>query len=261
MERPIQVTVENGIARVFLDRPAGYNAFDRDTITELAERMTACTCDDEVKGVLLSGRGKAFCAGGDLKWVASREAGPGDTLYLLARAFHAVIYEIRRMKKPVVAAINGIAAGGGFSMALACDFRVMERSAVLRQAYTSSGLCIDGGGTFTLPRLVGHARALEIAAFDAPITAEKALAWGLVTEVVEDGQSVSAGLRMLERLGQGSLHSFGWVKGLLTDSFETPLETVLERERLGLAACSGHPDGREGIAAFVGKRRAIFGKK
>ena len=91
------------------------------------------------------------------------------------------------MNKPVVAAINGVAAGGGFSLALACDFRVMEKSAVLRQAYTSNGLCIDGGGTFTLPRLVGYARALEIAAFDEPISSDQALSCGLVTKVVEDG--------------------------------------------------------------------------
>jgi 2-(1,2-epoxy-1,2-dihydrophenyl)acetyl-CoA isomerase len=122
--------------------------------------------------------------------VTSFPQGPAGAFHLLAARFHLAVLEIRRMAKPVVAAVNGVAAGGGFSLALACDFRVMAESAVLRQAYTSSGLSIDGGGTFTLPRLVGCARALEIVAFDAPIPAQQAAAWGLATKVVADGAAV-----------------------------------------------------------------------
>jgi len=162
------------------------------------------------------------------------------------------------MGKPVVAAINGIAAGGGFSLALACDFRVMAESAVLRQAYTSSGLSIDGGGTFALPRLVGLARALEIAAFDQPISSSKALEWGLVTRVVPDDKVIEESLSMLEGLAKSALHSFAWSKRLLTESFNHTLETQLELERQGISDCARHPNGQEGIKAFVEKRKPVF---
>jgi 2-(1,2-epoxy-1,2-dihydrophenyl)acetyl-CoA isomerase len=163
------------------------------------------------------------------------------------------------MKKPVVAAVNGVAAGGGFSLALACDFRVMEKSAVLRQAYTSNGLCIDGGGTFTLPRLVGYARALEIAAFDEPISAEQALSWGLVTKVVEAGQARVEATAMAHLLARRSLNSYAWSKKLITDAFNTSFESQLELERAALEACADHPDGREGLAAFSEKRKPKYG--
>jgi 2-(1,2-epoxy-1,2-dihydrophenyl)acetyl-CoA isomerase len=164
------------------------------------------------------------------------------------------------MPKPVLAAINGLAAGGGFSMALACDFRVMETSAVIRQAYTSNGLSIDGGGTFTMPRLVGLARAMEIAAFDPPIDAEKAYSWGLVTEVVENGESVKRATELLEEMKKGSLSSFAATKKLLNDSFNTALEAHLEKERDLLAWCADQPNAREGIAAFLEKRKPVFNR-
>ena len=159
----------------------------------------------------------------------------------------------------MLAAVNGVAAGGGFSLALACDFRVMEKSAVLRQAYTSNGLCIDGGGTFTLPRLVGYARALEIAAFDEPISADQALSWGLVTKVVEDGQALVEATAMAQLLARRALNSFAWSKKLITDAFNTSFESQLELERTALEACADHPDGREGLAAFSEKRKPKYG--
>jgi len=162
------------------------------------------------------------------------------------------------MPKPVVAAINGLAAGGGFSLALGCDFRVMEAQAVLRQAYTSNGLSIDGGGTFSLPRLVGFARALEIAVFDGAIEAKKALDWGLVTEIAEQGGSVKRAILMVKEISERSLPSFAASKRLLTDSFDTPLEAQLEKERRALALCAATSEGREGVTAFVEKRRPVF---
>ena len=162
------------------------------------------------------------------------------------------------MEKPVIAAINGIAAGGGFSLALACDFRVMAQSAALRQAYTSSGLSIDGGGSFALPRLVGLARAMEIMAFDHMISSTQALEWGLVTKVVPDDEVLSEALAMLHTLTQGALHSFAWSKKLMTDSFNNALETQLEMERQGISDCAAHPNGQEGIRAFLEKRKPTF---
>ena len=261
MSHPITMTQDDGIAKLMLDRPKVFNAFDHDMVEHFARHVVMLAVDDNVRGVVISGKGKAFCAGGDLRWVSEFRLGASVAFHKLAASFHQAILEIRRMPKPVIAAINGIAAGGGFSLALACDFRVMDKSAVLRQAYTSNGLCIDGGGTFMLPRLVGLARALEIVAFDKPISSAQALAWGLATKVVEDGRSVEEAVEMAHKLADGSLNSFGWSKQLLTDSFNTAFEAQIERERAGLCSCATHPDGGEGLQAFVEKRKPVFGVK
>jgi len=261
MSENVIVKSEGAVAVVTLNRPKSFNAFDFETVELLANNLVTLAMDDTVRAVVICGEGKAFCAGGDLKWALGFPGGPPAAFHELAGRFHLAVLEIRRMKKPVIAAINGIAAGAGFSIALASDFRVMAKSAVLRQAYTSSGLCMDGGGTFTLPRLVGPARALEIAAFDKPISSERALEWGLVNKVVEDGKALEEALNRANELAKGSLHSFGLSKQLLTDSFDTSFETQLERERDGLSICAAHPDGREGMLAFTEKRKPQFGKK
>jgi len=258
MEEPVRVMKNGKVARVFLNRPQTFNAFDLDMIQRFSDCLITLSADDTVGAIVISGEGKAFCAGGDLRWAFRFSSGPAAGFHELAARFHQAILEIRRMKKPVIAAVNGIAAGGGFSLALACDFRVMGRSAIFRQAYTSNGLCIDGGGTFMLPRLVGLARALEIAAFDYPISSDQALAWGLVTKIVEDGNALEEGVRMAHELVKGSIHSFGWSKQLFTDSFHTPFETQLERERAGLESCAAYPDGKEGLLAFTEKRSPRF---
>ena len=261
MSELIDVELKEHIAVVALNRPDAYNSFNYELVSQLANRLTTLAGDNGVRGVVITGRGKAFCAGGDLKWALEYPTGPGAAFHTLASQFHLAVLEIRRMKKPVVAAINGVAAGGGFSLALACDFRVMDQSAALNQAYTSAGLCIDGGGTFTLPRLVGFARALEIAAFDKPIPSEQAFQWGLVTKVVADGQALSEATAMAQDLARRSLNSFAWAKKLITDSFNTSFENQLEIERAALEACALHPDGQEGLTAFSEKRKPEFSKK
>jgi 2-(1,2-epoxy-1,2-dihydrophenyl)acetyl-CoA isomerase len=258
MSEVVKVEKTGAITRLVLNRPAAYNALDAEMVEALAERLTALTGDARVRGVVITGAGKAFCSGGDLRWVTAHPQGASGAFHALAARFHLAVLEIRRMAKPVVAAVNGVAAGGGFSLALACDFRVMAESAVLRQAYTSNGLSIDGGGTFALPRLVGYARAMEIVAFDAPIPARQALEWGLATKVAADGKAVEEAVALAERIASGSLHSYGLSKRLLGDAFDTPLEAQLERERAALAACGAHADGQEGIRAFVEKRKPAF---
>ncbi|HEY3475173.1 MAG TPA: enoyl-CoA hydratase-related protein [Anaerolineales bacterium] len=258
MNDPVLIQQHGNILEVALNRPDVYNALDLDMMQRLGDILASAAVDSSLKGILITGRGKAFCAGGDLKWISQQTDEAGSVLHRLAPQFHLCIMEIHRMKKPVVAAINGIAAGGGFSLALACDFRVMAESAVLRQAYTSSGLSIDGGGSFALPRLVGLARAMEIMAFDQPISSARALDWGLITRVVPDENVLPEALGMLEQLGRTSMQSFAWSKKLITDSFNHTLETQLELERRGISDCAAHPDGQEGIRAFVEKRKPVF---
>jgi 2-(1,2-epoxy-1,2-dihydrophenyl)acetyl-CoA isomerase len=254
----IEIKQENAIAQVALNRPEAYNAFNYEMISQLADHLTTLASDNTIKALVISGKGKAFCAGGDLKWTLDHPNRPAGAFHILAGRFHLAILEIRRMKKPVIAAINGVAAGGGFSLALACDFRIIEKSAVMRQAYTSAGLCLDGGGSFTLPRLVGYARALEIAAFDEPISSNRALDWGLVTKVVEDGRALKEARGMAGIIARRSINSFAWSKKLITDSFDTSFETQIENERAALETCADHPDGIEGLTAFAEKRKPQF---
>ncbi len=260
MPQSISVTLCGETATITLNRPKAFNAFDLDMISDLAESLTNLAVDDTIKIVAISGEGKAFCAGGDLRWAASWAAGFGAAFHTLAGRYHQAVLEIRRMPKPVIAAINGMAAGGGFSLALACDFRIMAESAVLRQAYTSNGLSVDGGGTFMLPRLVGAARAMEICAFDRPIPSGQALTWGLVTEVVKDDKLMEAVGIMAANLTNVSLRSLAKAKQLLNDSFDNSLETQLELERAALRECAAGPDGAEGVLAFLEKRKPLFNR-
>jgi len=260
VDEQVKLEIRSGIGVITLNRAEAFNAFHASMIGNLAEKLIGLSRNADVVGVVLTGAGKAFCAGGDLKWLSASGMSHGATFHALAAAYHQAIVEIRRMPKPVVAAVNGLAAGGGFSMALACDFRVMNKSAIFRQAYTSNGLSVDGGGTFTLPRLVGSAKAMEILAFDRPISAEQALTWGLVTEVVENGQAVNRALDMVQEITKLPLSSFLASKKLLTDSFHTPFEHQLEKEREFLAWCADHPNGQEGIKAFLAKRSPVYNR-
>jgi 2-(1,2-epoxy-1,2-dihydrophenyl)acetyl-CoA isomerase len=260
MAPKVRVIKENELAFVTLNRPEVYNALDEDILKLLAHHMADLGKDKAVDAVVITGEGKAFCSGGDLKAIHEYSKGMAEGVYELATLFHQAVQEMRRMKKPVLAAINGVAAGGGFSLALACDFRVMGRSAVLRQAYTASGLSMDGGASFSLPKLVGMARAMEIVAFDRPISAEQALAWGLVTEVVDNDHVLEAATAMACGLAKGSMNAFGVCKALMTDSFHTALEVQLDKERVGISTCATHADGQEGIRAFLEKRSPVFGR-
>lgn len=258
MTESVCFTTTDRIACITLNRPESFNALDLPMARDLATHLLAISSDERILGVIITGAGSAFSAGGDIKRVLTHPYGPAAAFRELAAQVHSAMTEIRRMRKPVIAAINGVAAGGGFSLALACDFRVMATTALLKQGFTSNGLSIDGGATFSLPRLVGLARALEIAAFDEPIDAQRALAWGLVTRIAADALLMEEAFTMAQTLAHRSLHSFGWAKALLTESFETSWETQMEHERQGLISCAAHADGREGLQAFSEKRRPVY---
>jgi 2-(1,2-epoxy-1,2-dihydrophenyl)acetyl-CoA isomerase len=254
MDDLVSCEVIQGTAKIILNRLNVYNAFNLDMIHLLSQRLVELALDKSASCVIITGQGKAFCAGADLGWISAGGKSYGEAFHELAVPYHQAILEIKRMPKPVIAAINGVSAGAGFSLALACDFRIMEHSALFRQAYTANGLSIDGGGTYSLPRLVGLARAMEIVALDRPISSEKALLWGLVTEVVEDGQSLKRAIELSNEIRAIPLNSFAASKKLMSDSFDTAFETQLEKERDFLSMCADDPNGREGIAAFLEKR-------
>jgi len=246
------------IATVILNRPERLNALDLDMAKLLVRFLQELTQDDGVSSIIITGSGRGFCAGGDLGWAAAQPGGSAGGLHVLASHLHQGILEIHHTGKPVIAAVNGVAAGAGFSLALTCDFRVLDEAATLRQAYTSAGLSIDGSGTFMLPRLVGPARALEIAAFDEPIDAAQAASIGLATRVASAGKALDDARSLARELQARSLASFAYSKHLLRQSVETPLEVQLEHERAGIVACARTAEGAEGISAFTGKRAPDF---
>jgi len=254
----VEVTIENSVAKFFLNSPETSNAINSELLKGLNKFLVPIGLDDKIRAVVITGRGKTFCAGGDLVKMSELPGGAVAGFYKLAAEFHKAIIEIYRMGKPVIAAINGPTVGAGLSLSLACDFRVMAKSAFLRQGYTSNGFSIDGGGTFMIPRLVGLGKAMEIVAFDKKISSEQALLWGLVTKVAEDDMVFEEAVNMAEALTKKSMNSFACSKKLLTDSLNTSLEEQLEKERNAVSGCAGHRDGKEGIEAFKQKRRPQF---
>ncbi len=254
----IQTEITDHIAVVTINRPTDYNSFDERTLKEFADVMIALAVDNDVKAVIITGQGKAFSSGGDLKLATNSKGGVTAYFYNIAHFIHLAVLEIRKMPKPVIAAINGTAAGGGFSLALACDFRIMSDKAKFKQAYTSNGLSIDGGGSFTLPRLVGYAKAIEIAFLDEVITSDQALALGLVNKVVPADQLLESALELAGKYKMVSLNSFGISKRLFNDSFTNTLEKQMELEREWIALAAAHKDGQEGVRAFLEKRKPSF---
>ena len=253
---PVRLEQQDSLAWLHLQRSEAYNAFTREMAGELLEYLFQLRQDESVKVVAITGEGYVFSAGGDLKWVSAHPQGPSTAFHELAARVHLCITEIRRLPKPILAVINGTAAGGRFS--LACDFRLMAETARLKQAFTSQGLCLDGGGTWFLPRLVGLGRALKIAAFDEWISADQALNCGLVNRVVPLEQLTAETLSWASRLADRSSHAFTTVKQLINESWNTPLETQLEHERQGLVRTFEHSDAQEGISAFLEKRSPRF---
>jgi 2-(1,2-epoxy-1,2-dihydrophenyl)acetyl-CoA isomerase len=258
-ESPILVDIDRDVATVRLNRPNKYNALNKELLEELHETMTRLSFDDAIRAVVLTGEGRAFCSGGDLKVIQENDPDqPGRGFWRLAGRFHEAIKEIRSMAKPTIAAINGPAAGGGFSLALACDLRIMADNAFLKIGYIENGLSIDGGGSFTLPRLVGLGRAIEIAFLDEKIGAERAVELGLATRITPADQLSKAVAELADRLAEMPTGALGRAKRLMSASFEHPLELQLELERTAISEAGNSEEGREGMSAFLEKRRPKY---
>ena len=258
---PVEIERRGDVAVVRFARPEVHHAMNRELLEGLADTTKKLRSDDDVRAVVVTGGDRAFCAGGDLQFIVDYAPGPAAAVRHLAGVLHEAIVDIRRMPKPVIAAIRGSAAGAGMSLALACDLRVVGRSARFVLAYGSRGLSVDGGAGFSLPRLVGLARALEIAALDEPIDAERALALGLATRVVDDARVFEEALALADRLAARAVRAFGEAKRLFLESFETSLEVELDRERDVLAEVVTRPEAAEGIAAFREKRPPVFRRR
>jgi 2-(1,2-epoxy-1,2-dihydrophenyl)acetyl-CoA isomerase len=255
---PVLLVVDGVVATVTLNRPEVLNAIDRDLAESLARTLMGVGADDSVRAVILTGAGKGFCGGGDLKSIAAGDDSPRVTLRRGVAVFHTSAIELRLMPKPVIAAINGVAAGGGLSLALGCDLRLMAESATLKVAYPSAGLSIDGGGSFALPRIVGLARALELVFKDPVLSSADALEDGLVHEVVPAERVMARAVELARDLASRSAPALAAAKKLLYRSSERALESQLEEERVLIGACAETPEAFEAIAAFREKRKPRF---
>jgi 2-(1,2-epoxy-1,2-dihydrophenyl)acetyl-CoA isomerase len=254
----ITLALDQGLATLILNAPDKLNAVSRKMIAELKECWEKLAADGSVRAVLLTGAGRGFCAGADLS-DPDREQGPtADSGAALDKFFNPVIRLMRALPKPIVAAVNGPAAGVGMSFALASDIAIAARSATFLQAFARIGLLPDGGSTWFLPRLVGDQRARALAMLAPQITAEQAKAWGLIWDVVEDGELMRVATDLARRLANGPTLALARIKAALNQSTANELAAQLDLERDFQRALGRSEDYREGVAAFLAKRKPAF---
>ena len=251
---------EDKVGRITLNRPDAFNAFNRDMGEDLLEVMEAVGRDAGIRAVVFTGSGKAFCAGGDVLEMhsASKQGTPSKYLQMLTSYLHPIVVEMRRMQKPIIGVINGVAAGAGFSLALSCDVRICSQSARFTMAYTKIGLIPDGGSTFFLPRIVGPTRAADLILLNPVLKAQEALQWGLVSKVVEDGELEAETQKLAKELSEGPTKAYGLAKDLLYGAWDRSLEAQLEAERRTIMVAATTDDFKEGSDAFANKRDARF---
>jgi 2-(1,2-epoxy-1,2-dihydrophenyl)acetyl-CoA isomerase len=255
---PVLLEREGPVGVVTLNRPGSFNAFDVPMVEALLARLREVAEDPAVRSVVLTGAGKAFCAGGDLQAMRAAGENPAPVFGALTRSLHPAVELITRMAKPVVAAVNGVAAGGGVGLALACDLRVASREAKFKAAYLTLGVVPDGGITWLLPRLVGPARAREFLLLDEPIDAERAQQLGMVNRVVPGGELRAEALAWAQRLAAMPRGPLANTKALLAQTHRASLDQQLRAERRWNLASAQGQDLQEGLRAFTEKRPPKF---
>lgn len=254
----LDFVIDSGIARITLNRPDAANGISMQLAQELLQASLACRCSTAVRAVLLTGKGRMFCAGGDLNSFVENAANLEGFIKELTTYLHAAIANFAHMRAPLIVAVNGAAAGAGFSLAACGDLVLAARSAKFSMAYTGAGLVPDGSASYFLPRIVGLRRAQELILTNRRLGAEEALEWGLLTRVVEDAELAAEAEKLAAQIAAGPTGAYGAVKKLLATSFDTTLETQMELEGAAIAAASISRDGQEGVAAFLGKRAPVF---
>ena len=249
---------QGAVATLRMNRPERMNAYDFEMADGLLSALAAVAHDPAVRCVVFTGSGKAFSAGGDVGLMGGRmEDAPRLFLDLTVR-LHAFIASLRRCRKPVVSAVNGVAAGAGFSMALAGDLVVAAESARFALAYQNVGLSPDGGATFFLARTVGTHRAMELTLTGRTLSAGEAASWGLVQRVFPDASFETDTAELAGRIAAGPTLAYGKAKELFNRALLQPLETQMEEERQGIAESARTGDFREGVRAFLAKEKARF---
>jgi 2-(1,2-epoxy-1,2-dihydrophenyl)acetyl-CoA isomerase len=250
--------IRDHVAHITLNRPDAANSINEDMGKDLMHAALRCDEDPEIRAVLLSGAGKIFSGGGDLKAFISK----GDQLPYhikeITTYLHAAMSRLTRMDAPVVAAVHGAVAGAGMSIAIACDIVVAAETTRFMVAYTRAGLVPDGSSTYFLPRIVGLKRALELTLTNRMFSAQEALQWGLITRVVPDNELLAQARAIAVQLAAGPTRAYGISKRLLHSGWMETLETQMENESQAIANSARTLDAREGITAFLEKRPPKF---
>ena len=256
--KTISLTKEGALAILRLNRPEAYNALNADMSPELMDAVLDVKDDAAVRALMVTGTGAAFCAGGDVKSFAGAGTEAHKFIDRLVIPFHAFITHLVRMPKPVLAAVNGVAAGAGFSMAMACDLVIAKADAVFTTAYGRIGASPDGSMSYFLPRQLGVRRSLELYYTNRVLTAQEALEWGLVSRV-SPGDAFERDARALaEELANGPTLAYARARELFHHSLNHTLETQLELEARGISASSKTEDFRAAVRAFAEKKPPTF---
>ena len=244
------------VAFITLNRPEKYNAFNREMALLLQKLLDECTADDSIRAVYLTGAGKAFCSGQDLAEVSGPEAISIKTI--LAEHYNPIVSRLRQIPKPVVCAVNGVAAGAGANIALACDVVVAHESASFMQAFSKIGLIPDSGGTYTLPRLIGFQRASALMMLGDKVSAAEAERMGMVYRVYAAGEFAASSIALAETLAAMPTKGLAYTKEALNKALNHTLAQQLELEAQLQIAAAQTADHAEGVAAFMEKRAPVF---
>jgi|SRR5690554_434256 len=257
MSETIVKTIDNGVAKIKLNRPKAFNSFNREMALAFQKELDKCNEDESVRLIVISGEGKAFCAGQDLKEVTDQQNNPGFKK-ILDEHYGPIIKKIRNTEKPIIAAVNGVAAGAGANIALACDIVVAADTASFIQAFSAIGLIPDSGGTFFLPRLIGFQKASALAMLGDKVSATEAEQMGMIYKCFPAADFDEAVEKLSNKVANMPTRGLVLTKLAFNQSFNNDLDTQLDLESKLQILASETDDYHEGVAAFVEKRQANF---
>lgn len=256
--KAITFEVDNHVATITMNRPEAANGLNLELAHDLLLAAIECDENPDIRAVILTGSGKMFCAGGDLKAFASDLDRMPALIKQLTTYLHSAISRFARMDAPVIVAVNGAAAGAGFSTALIGDIVLAAESASFTMAYTAAGLTPDGSSSYFMPRLIGLRKTQELMLTNRRLSAAEAQEWGLVTKVVADDALKDEAWALASQLAAGPTKAFGGVKRMLSHTFDQSLDTQMEIEARTIADAAKTADAREGVSAFLSKRKPEF---
>lgn len=253
----ILFSISDSVGIIRLNRPAVFNSFNGEMAFEVQDALAQCASDAHVRAIYITGTGKAFCAGQDLQEVADPATAPSFQT-ILGMHYNPIIEQLRNIEKPIVCGVNGVAAGAGANIAIACDITVAAESASFIQAFSKIGLIPDSGGTFFLPRLIGIQKAAALMMLGEKVSAKDAAAMGMIYKALPDEGFDEAALSIAKQLAQMPTLALGYTKRLLNLSLTNALEHQLDAEDKYQTIAGETEDYREGVAAFLEKRKPSF---
>ena len=257
MNQSIQLKIENKVAYITLNRPEVFNSFNREMALLLQSELDACATDINVRAIVITGAGKAFCAGQDLKEITTPELNPGFKK-ILEEHYNPIISRIRAIEKPIIAAVNGVAAGAGANIALACDVVIADENANFIQAFSKIGLIPDSAGTFFLPRLIGFQKASALAMLGDKVGAVEAERLGMIYKYVTSDEFQDTIKKIAIKMAQMPTKALGLIKKTFNQSLVNTLEEQLDLEAKHQIEAAETDDFNEGVTAFIEKRKANF---